>query len=59
VNEQQDFSKGLKTMIATETADNPPSRMAGEIFSPSQVCTGGNSRNPSETVSGFIRTSME
>jgi len=59
VKEQQDFSKGLKTMTATDAADNPPSRMAGDRFSPSQVCTGGNSRKSSETVSGFIGTSME
>jgi hypothetical protein len=33
--------------------------MAGEIFSPSQVCVGGNSRKSSETMSGFMGTSME
>jgi hypothetical protein len=59
VNEQQDFSNGLKTMTATDAADKPPSRRAGDRFSPSQVCTRGNSRKSSDTVSGFIGTSME
>jgi hypothetical protein len=58
VNEQQDFSNGLKTMTATDAADSPFRRMAGERFSPSQVCVGGNSRKSSETVSGSIVISL-
>ena len=41
VNEQQDFSNGLKTMMATDAAESPLSRIAGERFSPSQVCGRG------------------
>jgi hypothetical protein len=58
VNEQHDFSKGLKTMTATDTADSPLSRMAGERFCPSQVCARGNSRKSSETESDSIGTFM-
>jgi hypothetical protein len=58
VNEQQDFSKGLKTMMATETAESPRSRTAGDRFSPSQVWAGGNSRKSSDTTSGSMVTSM-
>src|SRR5512145_1798955 len=54
VNEQQDFSNGLKTITATEAADNPFSRIAGDRFPPSQVCSGGNSRKSSETMSGSM-----
>jgi hypothetical protein len=59
VNEQQDFSNGLKTMTATDAAESPSSRIAGERFPPSQVCAGGNSRKSSETMSGSIVTFME
>jgi hypothetical protein len=37
VNEQQDFSKGLNTILATDAAFNPLSEIHGERFSPSQV----------------------
>jgi hypothetical protein len=57
VNEQQDFSNGLKTMMATDAADSPFSRMTGERFSPSQVWVGGNSRKSSETMSGSMISS--
>jgi hypothetical protein len=59
VNEQQDFSNGLKTMTATDAADSPFSRILGERFSPSQVYVGGNSRKSSEMMSGSMVTFME
>ena len=34
VNEQQDFSKGLNTIMATDAAFNPLSEIPGERFSP-------------------------
>jgi hypothetical protein len=37
VNEQQDFSNGLKTITATDDARSPRSRIRGEWFPPSQV----------------------
>jgi hypothetical protein len=54
-----DFSNGLKTMMVTDAADRPSGRMTGERFSPSQVCSRGNSRKSSETLSGFMDTSMD
>lgn len=50
LNEQQDFSKGLNTILATDAAFNPLSEIPGERFSPSQVCCFGNSRKSSEIL---------
>jgi hypothetical protein len=58
VYEQQDFSKGLKTITATDAAFNPLSMMRGEMFSPSQVCMGGNSRKSSETIRRSVATKV-
>src|SRR5208337_963445 len=56
VNEQQDFSNGLKTMTAMDAASLliPFSRMRGEILPPSQVFVGGNVRKSSVTISRSI-----
>ena len=50
VYEQQDFSKGLKAITATDAAFSPLNIRRGDMFSPSQVCMGGNSRKSSETI---------
>jgi hypothetical protein len=55
-NEQQDFSNGLKIITATEAAFSPLRMRRGEIFSPSQVCVGGNSRKSSVTIRRSIIT---
>jgi hypothetical protein len=54
VNEQQDFSNGLKTITATDDAFNPSRVREGDRFPPSQVWVGGNSRKSSETKSRSI-----
>ena len=40
--EQQDLLKELKTITATDAAFRPFNKRRGEMFSPSQVCVGGN-----------------
>lgn len=56
VKEQQDFSNGLKTIIATDAAFSPLRVRRGEWFPPSQVWVGGNSRKSSETTILSITT---
>jgi hypothetical protein len=58
VYELQDFSKGLKIITATDAAFSPLSMMRGEMFSPSQVCVGGNSKKSSETIRRSITTKV-
>jgi hypothetical protein len=59
VKEQQDFSNGLTTITATETACRSLSLMRGELFPPSQVFVTGNSRKSSVTTSFSIPTNRE
>ena len=54
VNEQQDFSKGLNTIIAIDAAFSPFNLIRGERLSPSQVCVGGNSRKSRDTIRGSL-----
>jgi hypothetical protein len=55
-NEQQDFSKGLNTIMAIDAAFKPFSLILGERLSPSQVYVGGNSRKSRDTIRGSITT---
>jgi ribonuclease HI len=50
-NEQQEGWKGLTAITATDAAESPTIRIRGELFSPSQVCDGENSRKSRRTTS--------